>query len=255
MEYIEEKLDFIMDGATKRGVRNAIAVLNRSLRTGKSETTEFLNPAEGDILTSILSKYEIPHLAYGGYEQAERRVFLFGEDIDAADFVSALETQDLDSDINHRDVLGALLSLGLDRGSIGDIQFGENGCELLIHRTEESNVIYNLNSIRRYKCRFSLKSTPELSSGPAQLEDFQCIVASLRLDALLAPMLSTSRGKAKMAIKSGRVKLNHIPCTDPDREVQEGDEISIRGVGRFSIGDTGRTTRKGRIVVQYAKRI
>ena len=73
--------------------------------------------------------------------------------------------------------------------------------------------------------------------------------ASLRLDALLSVALRISRSKISSMISSGQVKVNHVPLFRSDHRLEEGDIISIHGLGRIRIHEIAGETRKERIRV------
>ena len=76
-------------------------------------------------------------------------------------------------------------------------------------------------------------------------------VASLRVDAVLAAMLHTSREKAVQLIRAGKLEINHLPVTAAHMQVYEQDVFTVRGVGRFRLEQIGGKSRKDRIFIQY----
>lgn len=86
---------------------------------------------------------------------------------------------------------------------------------------------------------------------PPRGETFGAVVSSLRLDAVLAAAYHLSRSEAAEAIRTGSVKLNHLPCERTDAPVPEGALLSLRGRGRVRLAQIGGTTRKQRIGVTF----
>ena len=80
-------------------------------------------------------------------------------------------------------------------------------------------------------------------------EQVRDTVAALRLDAVASSGFRMSRGKAAELVASGRVQVNWLECTKPDRSLAEGDTVSARGVGKFKLTQVGGTTKKGRISI------
>ncbi|MDI3327451.1 MAG: S4 domain-containing protein [Alicyclobacillaceae bacterium] len=78
-------------------------------------------------------------------------------------------------------------------------------------------------------------------------------VPFLRLDALLRSLLRLSRTEAADRIRLGTVQVNWAPAEDADREVAEGDVLSVRGWGRFKILGIEEQSRRGRIVVRVGR--
>ena len=62
-----------------------------------------------------------------------------------------------------------------------------------------------------------------------------------------------SRGKAAQAVESGKLELNYLVCQKPDKQVAEGDVISIRGLGKIRLESVGGTTKKGRIGIVISR--
>ena len=78
-------------------------------------------------------------------------------------------------------------------------------------------------------------------------------VPSLRLDGIVSSGFSISRGKAADYIAAGKAELNYLPCTKGDKQVQEGDIISVRGLGKIKLGDHRRQHKKGRISIEISR--
>ena len=80
---------------------------------------------------------------------------------------------------------------------------------------------------------------------------FSAAISSMRLDAVLAAAYKLSRSEAAEAIRSGLVKVDHLPCTQTDARVEEGALLSLRGKGRVRLVSMLGTTRKQRISVSF----
>ncbi|MBR6025332.1 MAG: hypothetical protein IK069_01085, partial [Firmicutes bacterium] len=82
------------------------------------------------------------HLNYGGYDDAERRVILFLPDYADADAPLSEDDNPLallrvsipkgGKKLTHRDYLGSVLSLGIDRNVTGDILVRDDGADIVI---------------------------------------------------------------------------------------------------------------------------
>ena len=75
---------------------------------------------------------------------------------------------------------------------------------------------------------------------------FKDTVASLRLDAVVGSGFSLAREKAASAIKAGKVFLNGMECLKPDKPVEAGTRITLRGLGKMELSELGGLSRKGR---------
>ena len=72
-------------------------------------------------------------------------------------------------------------------------------------------------------------------------------VAALRLDAVVAAAFPVSRTVAAELISQGKVLQNGLPQTQPSHTVSPGDRVTVRGRGKFLVGEDLGQTRRGRI--------
>ena len=75
----------------------------------------------------------------------------------------------------------------------------------------------------------------------------------MRLDGVVSSGFSISRGKAADYIAAGKAELNYLPCLKGDKQVSEGDLISIRGLGKLQLEHIGGNTKKGRISIEISR--
>ena len=200
-------------------------------------------------------------ISYGGFSEAERRVVgLFPReiyndgDIAAEEFYSQFDLGAVYiggssfTSFSHRDVMGAVLSLGVKREAVGDIYVPQSGDEAFVclSPVAAKYVAENLESVAKDRVRTKIIRLSELPVIERKFSVISGTVASERLDCVLSLALKVSREKAKQFVVSGVVSLNHIPETRIDCKVLEGDLLSVRGYGRFRISELGDITRKGR---------
>lgn len=199
---------------------------------------------------------------WGGYADAERACCIFFPDYLTADDVTAsgegplvllraaVHGQDA---LTHRDYLGALMGLGLERACIGDILVRPDGADILV--LEEVAGYIETQMEKAGRKRLSLTRVPlnELIVPAVHETEGGGTVASLRLDCVLAQVFSMSRAQAQDAVARGLVFVNQAPCLKSDREVGAGDRLTLRGKGRARITELGGTSRKGRQFIRYAK--
>ncbi|MBC8569635.1 YlmH family RNA-binding protein [Zongyangia hominis] len=157
-----------------------------------------------------------------------------------------------EASVSHRDVLGALMHLSITRESVGDILVEPGRCVIFLKEPAVKLAKNELSKVGREGVKledgFSLP-LPELH----QFEEKEGTVSSMRLDCVVALSLNLSREKAVGLITGGLVNLNFLPCEDKDRTVEAGDQLSLRGYGRYQIDSIGGTTRKGRTFIRIKK--
>ncbi len=232
----------------------------QSERRSTAQWTDFLSPAEVERAKDLLCACGVfdGYRFCGGYENAERCRLCFlpswQEESDEDEGIAYLHAAFYESGaLSHRDFLGSILALGLVRGKIGDIAVREQSCDIVVTPDAVELLLREWKSAGRIALRVS-QITKEQWQGPEQkTKEIRDTVASLRLDAVIAVGLSTSRGKASEWVSEGRVQKNYRPCNKSDSAVAQGDVISVRGVGKFTLQEVGGLSKKGRIGI-VAKR-
>lgn len=229
-------------------------------RRGMPQWTDFLSPAQAERSKDLLHTAGIfdGYVFCGGYEGAERCRLCFlpewQEEANESEGIVYLHTAFYESGVlSHRDFLGSLLGLGLSRGKIGDIAVHEQTCDIVVAQDVADLILREWKSAGRVALRVSTVSKEQWQAPEQKTKEIRDTVASLRLDAVIAVGLSTSRGKASEWVSEGRVQKNYRPCGKSDGSVAQGDVISVRGVGKFVLQEVGGLSKKGRIGI-VAKR-
>ena len=151
--------------------------------------------------------------------------------------------------LSHRDILGGLMGLGLDREKLGDILILPGKCQVLALTECVPILLSQWDSAGRARLKVRQIPLCELEIQPPQVKEIRDTVAALRLDAVLAAGFSLSRGKAAELIAAGRAAVNHRECTKVDKTVEKGDVITCRGLGKCVVKDVPGQSRKGRTMV------
>ncbi len=203
---------------------------------------------------------------FGGYDGAERKCAVFlpeyytEDDITEAPSLAEItyikasvdKFNASSADFSHRDVLGSLMGLGIERDFIGDI-IAEGGIAVFTVKSKLAPFISeNLTKISRYPVNIEQYESYEMAPKQDYVSDSDT-VASMRLDAVISGIFSISRGTASDAISGGLVSVNGISTVKPDRTVNEGDKITLRGKGKAVIDSVGGFSKKGRIRFSYRK--
>ncbi len=227
----------------------------QSERQNRHIESFFLNEEELAIAQTEFK--EGPLLRYdGGYENAlkKKAIFLSDEEDGFSDIVCL--QADVDQrfrKISHRDILGALMHLQIDRHSFGDFWIEENHIYIYTSSLMAEFLIDNLIRISNLNVSFYL-----IEDHPEQKFQYKkrtAIVSSLRLDAIVASLAHISRTDAKHMITQGSVQVNHVTLVEPDELCNNNCTISIRGKGRFRYTGSVHKTKKDRIVVEFLESI
>lgn len=218
--------------------------------------TDFLSPQQQMQALDLLRLAGVPETGYarfGGYDGAERNLFLFLPDwLEPEDAGSQSPIRCLraafraEERLTHRDFLGSLMGLGLVREKIGDILVSSDSADLLVLDTVAEFLLQSWNSAGRARLIVTEITPRHIHIPEIRCEELRDTVSSLRLDAVASTGFRMARGKAAELITSGRVQVNWRECTKPDKLLSAGDTVSARGFGKFELTEIGGTTKKGR---------
>lgn len=217
--------------------------------------TRFLSDREQALAAAALARAGVPYGLWGGYDGAERMVLCIGEAAaETAAEVCCLQItpSPVNAPLEHRDYLGALMGLGVERACIGDIVPQQSGgvCAFMVPAAARL-AADELREVGRFCVRAVLGEGPEGAVALPQRQMRTASVASLRLDAVLAAMMQVSRTQAVQCIRSGAVAINHMPVQSAHADVFENDVFSVRGYGKYKLCTVGGKSRKGRTIVSY----
>lgn len=217
--------------------------------------TAFLDPREQYIVQSIVGNQSgLSVYSEGIFQEAERkRVY-----IAPSYFVPTMEDYDITIlkmtfpskfvQLKHPDVLGALLSLGIDRKHFGDIRMNEETIQFACTKEISLYVKTNLQKVGKVTVRIDeVDNMNELIPPQEDWKEVHLTVSSMRLDAVMSSCFNISRQKSQNLIRGGKVKVNFTLSEKTDFELQEGDMISCRGFGRFKINAIEGRTKKEKI--------
>lgn len=223
--------------------------------------SNFLSATELSLLDEMQEDISYIHYeTFGGNELSERQVVGFGSEEEfgyAGTFpVTVIKVSPLlekfGESLNHRDFLGALMHLGIERDTLGDILV-----------KEKTAYIFCLDSIAQYICKELTKvkhttvkceqTDMDIPALTPTLIDEEFPAASLRLDGIIANLLKCSRNEALSLFEDKRVTLNGKVTGRNSITLKDGDVFSVRGHGKFIFAGTGGNTRKGKIYVRIKR--
>ncbi len=220
----------------------------------------FLGLSEQDVLWRLEKELHYAGITLqGGFEQADRKVVRFGriEELGyEVDFpIVCIHIQPLMKKfaeaLSHRDFLGALMNLGIERSTMGDIQVGESEAYLFCLENMAEYICENLGQIRHthVKCRV-VEAYAEVKQEEPATEEIQ--VSSMRLDGCISKVYRISRNECLELFRSGKIFVDGRLCENNSRTLKGGETINVRGKGKFLLVGEPKETRKGklRVIVQ-----
>ncbi len=230
--------------------------ISAGIRKNISSSTCFLSPRELEMARYLFGDLE-GLTAFGGYEEAERRMLIFlPEYLDE----SALYEEDSplvclraefyhgDSP-SHRDFLGALMGAGIGRETVGDICVGETSCDFFVTAEIAPYVEQNFTSAGRTHLRISRIPLSAVHIPEPEVKEIKDTLASLRLDSVISSGFRIGRSLAAQYVSAGKAAIDGLPCEKPDKAVSEGAKISVRGLGKIQLAAVNDKTKKDRISV------
>lgn len=195
----------------------------------------------------------------GGYGTAERQMAAFVPDALCYVWTYPFVCLEIKPDapkyaqtLTHRDFLGAILHLGIERDTLGDILTENNRALVFCHEKMADFLMQELSMIRHTAVTASLYDGDPSLIAP-KTEEIVGTVASVRLDTLIALAFHTSRSQVASLIPDGRVFVNGKLVTSNGCHLNDGDLISVRGMGKFRFDTCLSTTKKGREMVRVQR--
>lgn len=234
--------------------------IQRAEHQHSAKRTDFLDPRQCFIVTTLANRADVNLRLDGGYAAAERKRAVItpsyrdpeGEDMG----IKVLSVTSPDSrlaSLEHGDYLGAILGLGVKRDRIGDLHVLEDGCHILVAEEIADYFSMNLNQVHRVSVNTELLPLDKLRTAHIELEEMTLSVASLRMDGIVSDVWRLSRAKVLIPIKGGRCRLNWKVEEDPSIPLKDGDVVSLQGFGRFKVLEVEGMSRKGRMRVRIGK--
>lgn len=223
--------------------------------------TDFLDPRQRFIVAAVIGQTEdIKYSSEGLFIEAERKRMLIypsyfepsNEDYQMTIFSIKYPSKFVQ--LKHPDVLGALLSLGLERSKFGDIRVSDDQIQFAVATEVADYVRMHLTGIGKVKVHVeTIKTDEPLLAIVEEWVEETHTVSSMRLDVVLAKILNVSRQKSQALITGKKVKVNWTERESVSFELQEGDILSARGFGRMKILMIEGRTKKDKIRVQIGR--
>ena len=232
-----------------------LELARKSYNSGIYTFTDFLGLGEQSAFAEIHRDLAgIPYTAFGGTNGCERVMIRFGsEELCGYEMpfpISIVLCQPLSDKfaekLSHRDFLGAILNLGIDRSVLGDIAIVDKCAYLFVKEGMAEFVADGLTKVRKtaVKCCI-VDSAPEGTLYNTKEVRVQAV--GERIDALVAKVFSISRDDSATLFSRGLVFISGKCCESVSHKLKEGDIVSVRGYGRFIYRGVEGHTKKGKL--------
>ncbi len=255
MKNREAVLNNFTDKDSKFEVSKVLDLYELSKKTRNQIVTEFLTPVTMSNILNAFEKYYLDYNvdSFGGYELSERRCIVFNRedygyyDIDTLEITNNLK---FNRPLEHREVLGSILGLGITRAKIGDIVFQNEKCYVFVKSDISDYVIHNLEYVGR--CKVKIKISEDVVLGDDNSHELKTTtVSSLRVDTIISNITNLSRNEVKKLFEKEQVFINWRVCNNTSVLVNEEDIITIRKYGRIKLVNIKGLSKKGKQIIDY----
>lgn len=230
--------------------KHILDLAERAKRQNKCTFSNFLNESEQAFAERQGA------VCFGGANFCARKIARFGTDGEQEPFPLCILQIDFlgskfSTEITHRDVLGAVMSLGIERDTVGDIFVGQDRCFVVVHQNTADFVLQQLSSVAHCTVNVQIADQIDEEFAPKIVE--KCFtVNSPRIDAVISGTYNLAREKAGELVTDKKVAIGGVPCEKVSKNLNFGDVVSVRGYGKFVfVGENG-TSKKGKTYVKVA---
>lgn len=217
--------------------------------------TDFLGLAEQAAFAEMKKELRgVTYEAFGGAVGAERVMIRFGSEDEigySMPFpISVIKAEPVSQKyadkLTHRDFLGAILNLGIERDVLGDIVIIDNVGYIFAKEDIACYIAEGLIRVRRTDVVTSIcDSLPEGQLYRTERKTVQ--VSGERLDAIIAKVFSLSRDDAQSLFKKRLIFADGRQIDSTSYTPKENEKISVRGHGRFIYIGTQSLSKKGKL--------
>lgn len=225
--------------------------------------TDFLAPSMCQKACSMLNYVrDLKYIPFGGYEDAERKMialcpdYFMDEDIIfPLEAVKIIYNNKFTHDLTHRDFLGSILGLGIERNKMGDIVVLDGEAYCFADYGMSSYIAANLEKSGRTKVKAEVIDLGSVVIPEKKMDIKNVTVSSLRADTVFSVVFNKSRSETQELIRGEKASVNWITVKSVSDIINEGDVLSLKGSGRGKLVEVGGTTKKGRLVISVGRYI
>ena len=234
---------------------------DRSYEHNQYTSSDFLNVMElSTLATRGKNLAHVPYTLSGGYEGSERQIVRFGsEEMLGYEMPFPIKCVLIEplikkfaDQFSHRDFLGALMNLGIQRSMIGDIVVHDQSAYVFCLEKMAPYIMENMDKVKHthMKCQMVEELPTEVFHA---FEELQVIVASERIDGIIAKLLHMSRSQVLQLFQEKKIFVNSRLCENNNQILKMDDIISVRGYGKMVYQGIQYQTKKDKLNVQVKK--
>ncbi len=241
--------------------KRILDLANRCDRSGIYTFSDFMDIGEQALFFGMEPDLAfVPYTLFGGGEDCERRMVRFGspemlgyaEDFPIRYLTIRPLMQKFADDLTHRDFLGALMHLGIERDVLGDIIVRDNVGYLFCEDSIAEFLAEHLDKVKHTSVTCTVGTECPAAAKPIFSTE-ELVVSAPRCDSVVAKAYKFSRSESTRLFAAKRIFVNGRQCESPGRLLKEGDVVSVRGSGKFIFDGILAETKKNRIRVKIRK--
>lgn len=216
-------------------------------------TEEFYTP---DVWMVLEEKFKniVKVDSYGIFLDSDRRIIAFNKE-EYNEFpvrLVEIKCNTKFSKLAHKDYLGALMSLGINRNKMGEVILSCDRAFVTVSLDMVDFIINNLDRVKSLSCKCTV--IDDFTNLPTiNYEEKLVISTSKRLDSIVSAISNISRSKACDYIENQRVLVNYVMIREKSYCINENVKITIKGIGKFKIGEIFGTSKSGRLKIKIYK--
>lgn len=227
---------------------------NRSFHENRYTYTGFLNQSELEDFFEI--ERELKFVPYEMFQSMVRfgspETTGYEEDFPIKIIKAEPVIYKFGDELTHRDFLGALMNLGIERDVVGEILVKDKTGYIFCTEKIADYISENLTKIKHTQIKTSiLRELPE-DLGPV-MQELKFTVSSLRLDVIVGKAYNLSRSQSLELFRTKKIFVNSRNTENPDTNIKENDIISVRGYGKFIYKESKGLNKKGKIYIVVEK--
>lgn len=219
-------------------------------RNYRATASDFLDPYELSLVTSLAVHFPSVEAFIFPEGEWERKIVVFAPYDVEDEFLTAFHL-DGSEPMDHRQVLGSILGLGIERSKIGDISTFGDEAYVFVKKEVASFLAINLRKIGSMPICIREIAPADVPFAEEAWIEAAAVVSSMRLDSVVRAVTHKSRDEVKGLIAKGLIKINFRRAEKPHEMISGGDLLSVRGFGRIKIFEPLYTTKKGKVRFRY----
>ncbi len=241
-------------------LKRLMDLANKSYNNNIFAFSDFLS--EGEMADFLVKEKDYAFAGYtifGGNEESERRIIRFGnkEDLGYEEEFPIVVIKitpvlkKFSDNLGHRDYLGAIMNLGIERCKVGDIFINEKEAYVYCQSNIAPYIMDNLSKIKHTCIKCQVVELSEAVNGKEPVFK-QVLASSVRYDIVISKVYNLSRSQVIELFRERKVFCDGYLLENNSGQLKEGNKVSVRGYGRFKYLGINRTTGKGKLMLDIS---